>query len=325
MRVGLTYDLRTNPGDENEAEYDAPETIDAIAHAIAQAGHEAVRIGSLDALLRALVSGARWDLVFNIAEGRGGFAREAQVPAVLEAYGIPYTFSDPLTLAVALHKGVAKRLARDGGIATADFAVVEDPAAIDTLTLPFPLFVKPVAEGSGIGVSSGGEVRDRACLRNTIVELLRRYRQPVLVERYLGGREYTVGILGTGRTARAIGTLAVEPRGEDSRVLAAYGHKEKEHYEDHVRYRLVESEEARPVEALALAAHRTLGCRDLSRVDIRCDEAGGPHFLEINPLPGLHPIHSDIVILTKARGLSYPALVATILEETRRRLDVDAG
>ncbi len=325
MRVGLTYDLRTGTDTESEAEYDAPETIDALSGAIANAGHEVVRIGGLDALLRALVGGERWDLVFNIAEGRHGFGREAQVPAVLDAYAVPYTFSDPLTLAVALHKGVAKRLARDGGITTADFAVIDDPSALDALDLSFPLFVKPVAEGSGIGVSDRGQVTDRPTLERTVKALLRRYRQPVLVERYLGGHEYTVGILGTGKEARAIGTLAVEPRNRDAPALAAYGYEEKERYEEHVHYRPVEEREARSVEALALASHRILGCRDLSRVDVRCDAAGTPYFLEINPLPGLHPVRSDIVILARARGLSYPALIATVLEETRRRLDADAA
>jgi D-alanine-D-alanine ligase len=325
MRVGLTYDLRSGADTESEAEYDAPETIDALAGAIARAGHEPLRVGGLGALLRALASGERWDLVFNIAEGRGGFGREAQVPAVLDAYAVPYTFSDPLTLCVALHKGVAKSLVRDAGLATAEFAVVDDARTFEALDLPVPLFVKPVAEGSGIGVSARGRIRDRAELARVGSELLLRYHQPVLVERYLGGPEYTVGVLGTGHGARAIGTLAVESRGACTTALTAYGHEEKERYEEHVSYRLVEGEEARPVEALALAVHRALRCRDLSRVDVRCDEAGTPHFLEINPLPGLHPVRSDIVILARARGLDYPALIATVLEETLRRLDADAS
>lgn len=322
MRVGLTYDLRAG-GDggvrESEAEYDDPETIDALVAAIAAAGHTPVRIGGLEALLRALVAGERWDLVFNIAEGRGGFGREAQVPAVLDAYAIPYTFSDPLTLAVSLHKGMAKRLVREAGLPTAEFAVIEDPEDLTSLDLPFPLFAKPVAEGSGIGVSVRGRADDPATLRRIVTELLLRYGEPVLVERYLEGREYTVGVVGTGRRARVLGTLAVEPRALALASLPAYGHEEKEHYEERVRYRLVEGDEARDAETLALAAHRTLGCRDLSRVDVRCDSRGQAHFLEINPLPGLHPVRSDIVILARQRGLAYEALVASVLDEAGTR------
>ncbi len=324
MRVGLTYDLRTGAHNDSEAEYDAPETIDALSQAIAALGHEVVRIGGLDALLSALVGGKRWDLVFNIAEGRGGFGREAQVPAVLDAYAVPYTFSDPLTLSIALHKGMAKRLVRDGGVATADFVVVEELSSLEALELPFPLFVKPVAEGSGIGVSDRGRVTNRTALHQTVQALLERHRQPVLVERYLGGREYTVGVLGTGGSSRAIGTLAVESLGGATGVLPAYGLEEKERYEQHVRYRLVEGAEAHPIEALAIAAHRTLGCRDLSRVDVRCDDAQRPHFLEINPLPGLHPVRSDIVILARTRGLTYDGLIAAVLEETLRRPNAHA-
>ena len=319
MRIGLTYDLRSGTGGEHEAEYDSPETISALSEAIESAGHTSIRIGGLDALLRNLVDGERWDLVFNIAEGRGGFGREAQVPALLDAYNIPYTFSDSLTLAVALHKGFAKRLVHEAKIATAPFAVIEDPEELKNLDLSFPLFAKPVAEGSGIGISARGRADDLEALAYIVTHLLQRYQEPVLVERYLEGREYTVGIIGTGRQARILGTLAVESRTTSLSPLPAYGHEEKERYEERVHYRLVEGMESREIETLALAAHRTLGCRDLSRVDVRCDADDQAFFLEINPLPGLHPLRSDIVILARYRGMTYEALISSVLEEALSR------
>lgn len=323
MRIGLTYDLKSEANEgvrEQEAEYDSPETIDALSSAIEASGHDVVRIGGLEDLMRALVRGERWDLVFNIAEGRGRFGREAQIPAVLEAYAIPYTFSDPLTLTVSLHKGIAKRLVREAELATSPFVVVEEPGELQDLDLSFPLFAKPVAEGSGIGIDQRGRADDFSTLECRVRELLERYHQPVLIEHYLDGREYTVGIIGTGSRARVLGTLAVESRRNTQSVLDVYGHTEKERYEEFVRYRLVDGSESREIETLALEVHRTLGCRDLSRVDIRCDANGRPHFLEINPLPGLHPTRSDLVILARHLGLAYTTLIADILTESLDRL-----
>ena len=163
----------------------------------------------MKALAARLVAGERWDLVFNIAEGVAGFGRESQVPALLEAYAIPYTFSDPLVCALTLHKGMAKHVARGYGVPTPDFALVTTPADAAAVTLPFPLFVKPVAEGTSKGVTARSLVTSRAALLDVCAELLAEYREPVLVEEFLSGREFTVGILGTGADARALATLEV--------------------------------------------------------------------------------------------------------------------
>ena len=150
MKIGITYDLRNDYlaegyGEEETAEFDHPKTIAAIEAALRDLGYETDRIGHIRALAKRLVAGQRWDLVFNIAEGLRGFGREAQVPALLDAYDIPYTFSDPLVLTLTLHKGMMKRVIRDLGIPTPAFAVVESPEEIAGVRLPFPLFVKPIA------------------------------------------------------------------------------------------------------------------------------------------------------------------------------------
>jgi D-alanine-D-alanine ligase len=322
MRIGLTYDLRDHYlaagyGAEETAEFDSVETIDAIAGALQGLGLGLERIGTVRQLAQRLVAGERWDLVFNIAEGLRGVGREAQVPALLDAYGIPYTFSDPLVMALCLHKGMAKRVVRDSGVATAPFAVIENPADVGAVDLPFPLFAKPVAEGTGKGVSPASRVTSAAGLRRVCRQLLARYRQPVLVETFLPGREFTVGILGTGKAAEAVAVMEVilTERAE----AGVYSYVNKEECESRVLYRLVHDADAEAVASAALAAWRALGCRDGGRVDLRQDDGGRPMFLEVNPLAGLHPTHSDLPILCAMAGMSYETLIGRIVESARRR------
>src|SRR5262249_52719428 len=221
------------------AEFDTDVTIDAISGALAALGHEVVRIGHVKALAARLVAGERWDLVFNIAEGVAGFGRESQVPALLEAFGVPYTFSDPLVCALTLHKGMAKQVARGHGVPTPDFALVTTPAEAAAVALPFPLFVKPVAEGTSKGVTARSLVRSRAALIDVCTDLLAEYREPVLVEEFLSGREFTVGILGTGADARALATLEVVLRaGADA---AVYSYRNKAQWRELVEYKLLDA------------------------------------------------------------------------------------
>jgi D-alanine-D-alanine ligase len=322
MRVGLTFDLRdyylaAGYSAEDTAEFDSIETIDALAGALERLGLEVDRIGTVRQLAQRLVAGERWDLVFNIAEGLKGVAREAQVPALLDAYDIPYTFSDPLVMALALHKGIAKRVARDCGVPTAPFAVVETMADLSSVDLPFPLFAKPIAEGTGKGVSPASRVVNRAALRKLCRQLLERYRQPVLVETFLPGREFTVGLIGTGAAAEPVAVMEVLLNGQAEGGVYSYVNKEE--CESRVVYRLADDEEARAAGAVALAAWRALGCRDGGRVDLRQDMAGRPLFLEVNPLAGLHPTHSDLPIMCTLAGIPYDALIGRIVESARRR------
>lgn len=323
MRVGITYDLRQDylaegHTDEDVAEFDRPETVAAIAETLAELGYEPDRIGHLRSLLARLVRGDGWDLVFNIAEGLRGFGREAQVPAVLDAYGIPYTFSDPLVLSLTLHKGMAKRVFRDLGIATPPFAVVETEEDLEAVALPFPLFVKPVAEGTGKGITAASRIAGPETLGDACRRLLRSFGQPVLVETFLPGREFTVGIVGTGRKAEALGTMEVFLGREAEPEVYSYVNKERS--EDLVSYRLASDPTARAAESLALKAWRALGCRDGGRVDLRCDAGGSPQVLEINPLAGLHPEHSDLPIICGLRGIPFRELLRRIMDSACLRL-----
>jgi D-alanine-D-alanine ligase len=214
MLIGLTYDLRSDylamgMSMEDTAEFDKEDTIAGIADALHELGYETDRIGHAKALVKRLEAGDRWHLVFNICEGLNGVAREAQVPAILDLYDVPYVFSDPLVLSLTLHKGMTKRVVRDAGVPTSDFCVYETAEDLEGLRFEAPFFVKPVAEGTGKGCSAKSIVRDRAALVGVCDDLVARFRQPALIEPYLAGREFTVGITGTGRQAKVVGAMEI--------------------------------------------------------------------------------------------------------------------
>lgn len=325
MRVGLTYDLKDDYlalglGEHEVAEFDSEATIAALEGALTALGHEVERVGHVRALAARLVAGWRCDLVFNIAEGVTGFGRESQVPALLEAFEIPYTFSDPLVCALTLHKGMAKHVARGCGVPTPSFALVTTAAEAAAVTLPLPLFAKPVAEGSSKGITAKSLVRSRAALVEVCAELLERYRQPVLVEEFLSGREFTVGILGTGASARALATLEVLLLGGADQGV--YSYRNKTQWQGIVDYRLLEAGSLRTeVENVALATWRCLGCRDAGRVDVRLDGNGRAQMIEVNPLAGLMPGYSDLAIMAELTGMSYGALIGEIVRCALARLD----
>ena len=325
MRIGFTYDLKDDYlalglAEHEVAEFDSRATIDAIAAALEELGHEVDRVGHVRALAARLVAGWRCDLVFNVAEGVAGFGRESQVPALLEAYGIPYTFSDPLVCALTLHKGMAKHVARGCGVPTPKFELVTTPAEAEGVQLPLPLFAKPVAEGSSKGITAKSLVESKDALVEVCAELLERYRQPVIVEEYLSGREFTVGILGTGAQARALGTLEVVLlKGADQGV---YSYRNKTQWESIVEYGLLEQGPLRSeIEDVALATWRCLGCRDAGRVDVRLDAAGTAQMLEVNPLAGLAPGYSDLPNMAAMAGMSYGELIGEIVRCASARID----
>jgi D-alanine-D-alanine ligase len=326
MLLGLTYDLRSDYlaagySQEETAEFDQAATIDAIEAALRALGHETDRIGQARSLIERLAMGDRWDLVFNICEGLHGRGREAQVPAILDVYAIPYTFADPAVMAVCLDKALAKTVLRAAGLPTPDWQVVHDISDLDRCALEYPLLAKPLAEGTGKGIDATSRVSDPARLRRTCQRLLARYKQPALVERFLPGREFTVGILGTGDDAAAIGSLEVVLRpGAEAGV---YSYANKEQCEALVEFPLVRAADDRQVaqaESLALAAWRAVGGRDAGRIDLRCDEEGKPQIMEINPLAGLHPTHSDLPMLWTAIGREYVELIERIIASAQSRI-----
>jgi D-alanine-D-alanine ligase len=328
MLIGITYDLRVEYltagfSEEEAAEFDSEDTIVAIVQALEDLGYDTDRIGNVKNLTQRLASGDRWDMVFNIAEGLKGFGREAQVPALLDAYQIPYTFSDPLVLSLTLHKGMAKRVVRGLGIPTPDFFVVENISDLEKVALPLPLFVKPVAEGTSKGINSASKITNQSNLVFSCIHLLFSYNQPVLVEGFLPGREFTVGILGTGREAVVLGVLEVILR--EYAEPDVYTFRNKEQYEELVEYHLVTDNQAAKAGEIGLAVWRGIGCMDAGRVDIRLDANGVPNFMEVNPLAGLHPRHSDLCIIARMKDMPYRDLIEAIMHSAMSRVNMDSS
>jgi D-alanine-D-alanine ligase len=323
LKIGITYDLREDYliegySEEETAEFDRAETIEAIDQTLKELGYRTDRIGHLKSLTRRLAAGDRWDLVFNIAEGLRGFGREAQIPALLDAYDIPYTFSDPLVLALTLHKGMTKHVIRDMGIPTPDFAIIEKEDQITGICLSYPLFAKPVAEGTGKGITAASKINTEKELVEMCKMLLTVFKQPVLVESFLPGREFTVGIIGTGKDAIATDTMEVCLKAQAEPDV--YSYINKENCEELVEYRLVYDEEAQQVRETALSAWRGLGCRDAGRMDLRSDRSGRPNFMEVNPLAGLHPQHSDLPIIFSLMGKTFHQLIDRIMHSALKRV-----
>jgi D-alanine-D-alanine ligase len=336
MKIGLTFNLKEETAaldagkargripDDLQEEFDSPATIEAIAGALRALGHEVVKLGDGRELLRQLLADPP-EFVFNLAEGQGiGRSREARVPAVLEMLGIPYSGSDPLTLAVTLDKDCAKRLVASAGVPVPK-GVIIDPedaqhAALSTQRLSFPMMVKPAWEGSSKGIRQQCVVERPAELRGLIYRLRQDYRQPVLVEEFIQGYELTVGIIGNA-PPRVLGMMGVVPRQNVDRFV--YSLEIKRDFRRLVRYECPPSLPAQTLAAIekaALDSYGVLGCRDVSRIDFRVRD-GIPYFLEVNPLPGLHPEDSDLVIMAKNCGWSYHQLIEAILESALQRYE----
>jgi D-alanine-D-alanine ligase len=324
MKIALTYDLRDDYlamgfSDEAAGEFDSAITIDAVEAALRHHGHEVERIGGIRPLVAALAAGKTWPIVWNMCEGVSGVAREAQVPALLEAYGIPFVFSSADVLVTSMDKAVAKLIVRAAGVPTPDFVVVRSARDLTTVKMPYPLFVKPLAEGTSKGVAEKSRVADRAELTARCLEVLKAYHQPALVETFLPGREFTVGLVGSGASTRAIGVSEIKflPGGDPS----AYSYKNKMEAFDELS--LATGPLADEAAQVAVAAWRALNCRDAGRIDIRCDAEGRPSFIECNPLAGLRPKWSELCQLAELNGISYEALIGEILDNALPRARMD--
>ncbi len=323
IRVGFTYNVkrdRPEAESDEQAEWDPPETIIAIANALARQGHIVVHLEATPDLPRVLAE-ADVDLIFNIAEGVEGRNREAQVPALCELLGIPYTGSDSATLAIALDKALCKKVLMQHDILTPKFQVMESGRERLSSDLAFPLIVKPNAEGSSKGIGSTNVVDNEEELRAAVRSVLDRYRQPAIIEEYISGREFTVGLLGNKRP-RVLPPMEI--RFKDPTIeRPVYDYVVKQDWEQHVWYECPAklSEAAlKSVEKVARATFWALDCRDFARVDLRMDHGGNIYVIEVNPLPGLTPDYSDLVLIAKATGMDYDQLLAEIMIGGLRRL-----
>jgi D-alanine-D-alanine ligase len=320
MKVGLTYDLRSWYLDrgysmDETAEFDKQETVDAIDEALKKMGHETEPVGNVFQLIEALAAGKTWDIVFNIAEGLYGDGRESVVPAVLDQYKIPYVFSGPVIMGLSLNKHLAKLVVAASGVPVSPGYLITDLTDLDKCNLVYPLFVKPVSEGTGKGITEKSLVNNSDELAKMVKWILSEFRQPALVEEYLPGREFTVGLVGYGEDAAAIGGMEVITSDN-----LPYSVEVKENYQDYCKYKPLDPDIIDECKSVALSAWKALDAVDAGRVDLKADRNGKICFIEANPLAGLNPIHSDLPMLSRMYGIEYQTLLEMIMKAAIKRI-----
>lgn len=323
--------------EDQYAEWDSPETIAAVESALSGLG-EVIRLEATPDFPQRLRE-SRPDIVFNMAEGLTGQNRESHVPAICEFFGVPYSGSDPFTLSLCLHKARTKQMLQFYGIPTAPFALVDSLAEARAVKkaglLRYPLFAKPVQEGSSKGITERNYIRDPDALLPCVTELLEVYEQPVLLEEFLPGAEFTCGVLGNGRDARVLPIVGIRFEALPQGALPIYGFEAKWIWDTPERPLRMFECPARiddalrsAIERVTLRAYTALGCRDWSRIDVRLDARGVPHIVEINPLPGILPNPEDNSCLPKAAraaGLGYDELIQSCVTAAARRQGVRLG
>ncbi len=319
MVVGLCFDLRSWYLDkgfshEETAEFDKEETVEAIEHSLSNLGFRTERIGNLFQLVEALARGNRWDLVFNISEGLYGPSRETVVPALLDQYRIPYVFSNGEVLGISLNKELARLVVSQKGVPVAPGCVISDLHELQEVQLEYPLFVKPLSEGTGKGITEKSLVNDPSELAEAVRQLLDRHRQPALVEEFLPGREFTVGVTGSGLSAEVAGAMEIFIHEK-----SVYSLHVKENYQSLATYQPVTGEILRACSEVALKAWDALGAVDGGRIDLRYDRHGRLCFIEANPLAGLHPVHSDLPMAASMNHISYDQLMGKIMNAALKR------
>lgn len=300
---------------EETAEFDKMETVDALAGSLKLMGHETELIGNIFQLTEAIVADKRWDLVFNIAEGLYGDGRESVVPAILDQYRIPYVFSGPVIMGISLNKHFTKLIVSAAGVPVSPGILISDISDISKCKLNYPLFVKPVSEGTGKGITEKSLVTSHHKLKTIVGSILSDFHQPAMVEEYLPGREFTVGIIGSGDDAEVIGGMEVICTDN-----LPYSVKVKENYQQYCKYKPLNDDIAFECKTVALNSWKALGAVDAGRVDLKADRKGRICFIEANPLAGLNPIHSDLPILARMYGIEYQDLMERIMKSALKRL-----
>lgn len=327
-KVALTYNLKRKDASLPEdyfSEFDSEETIQAMANALREKGNEVFLVEANEELLDWFRAN-EVDIVFNVAEGKNGRARESEVPAILDFLRIPYTGSGVLALALSLDKVMAKKIFCYEGISTPNFQLFREPNEELDSHLKFPLIVKPNREGSAIGIHRSNVVRNKEKLYKEIEKIKAQYDQEVIVEEFIEGKELTIGILGDSPPV-VLPILEIDFSSSKKSGEYFYSWRMKEYQGDeplglNPRFfcpARLDKELIELVKDVALRAHRALGCQDVSRCDIRLSNDGVPYVLEVNSLPGLDPKESNLPLMAKAAGLSYAVLINTILESAINR------
>lgn len=321
--VGIAYNLKkglTSDIEDIEAEFDSFDTIEAIRKVLTTQNIR-VELLEADSDFVEKLKNSKVELIFNIAEGANGRGRESHVPAILNFLGIPFTGSDETTLALSLDKALTKRYLSTYHIDTPGYQLVTSPDFILASSLQFPLIVKPNSEGSGKGISDLAIVDNEEQLKVIISRNFRLYNQPMLIESYIKGREFTVGLLGNGRDLKVFEPMEICYL-NNKRENQIYSYNVKTNYKKYVEYRCpsdLDTLTSQKMKQQAEKIYTALDCRDLSRIDFRLSEDGTINFIEINPLPGLAPGYSDYPMLVDFCGMSYEDLILNVLNSALKR------
>lgn len=324
--VGLTYDIkpdyifrRGDPEDAN-AEFDHPDTIEVIKAAIESGGHKVVKIGNVRNLLRRLKN-LDVDIVFNIAEGVSGRNRESQVPIILEMMGIPFVGADGLTQSITLDKVMAKKILMSESIPTPDFFVLSDIDSLNGAKLDFPMIVKPRYEGSSKGISEKSIVTNARRLREQARWVIRTYKQPALVEKFVTGSEFTVPIVGNVEPeALPVVQIRIDGRLDLGELCYTFSRIRSDTLSYVCPAKISRSLENK-LKEVALKVYKAVDCRDFGRVDIRVDKDGNPFVLEINPLPSLST-EDVFMIVARHMKTSYNKIINRILNYALERYGI---
>jgi D-alanine-D-alanine ligase len=320
--VGLTYNLKKgiqSEAEDIEAEYDSIDTVVAIKSALEQAGCR-VELFEADTGIFEKLSTAKVDIIFNIAEGICGRGREAQIPAILNFFKIPFVGSDETTLCIALDKALSKRLLASYKIKTPKYQVIYDSSTRINRRLKFPLIIKPNAEGSSKGISDLAVVDDMKQLREAVERNFDIYKQPLLIEEYIPGREFTVGIVGNGKDTTVFTPMEIVYKDKECKNI--YSFNVKKNYKDFVEYVCppsIEPELEKRLVDCSARIYELLECRDFSRIDFRLSDENEIFFIEINPLPGLAPGYSDYPMLAEFCNVDYNMIIKRILASALKR------
>ncbi len=328
MKIGLSFDLKPEcipselPSDVYE-EFDSEITIKALKEAIEDLGYEVILMESgkkfIENVLREKI-----EFVFNIAEGFGTRSREGHVPSVCEMLNIPYSGSDPLALNITLDKEICKRFAKSIGVKTPPFKVIKNKKELKNFKFKdFPCVLKLKNEGSSIGLRLSSRVLSLEELKDRAEKLLEEYKEPVLIEKFIGGEEITAGIIGN-KKIKFFGLMEIRSKKlKNSEFL--YSLEVKRNFKEEVEYIVppeIPEKLQREIKGKIVKIKNFLDLRDFSRFDFRLDENYNPYFLEINPLPGLNPETSDFPIMAYKMGLNYKDIIKGILESAFERYGI---
>ncbi|MFW9976225.1 MAG: ATP-grasp domain-containing protein [Candidatus Thorarchaeota archaeon] len=332
MKVALVLNTRKEET-EFEVEYDPPHTIEMIKHGIETAGHDYVFIEADENILDTLKR-VKPDLVFNRSEGIRGESRESHIPAVLEMLAIPYVGANVLSTAVCLNKGWTKKFLAFHNILTPQFHIVSNVKQVNKLDFKYPLILKPNEEGSSVGINEDNVVSDKKQFVKKLGSMLQEYKQPILTEQFIQGREFSVGILDClGPKPEVLAILEIDFSKFPADVGGVYGQRAKTIYEELDHYicpAKIPTDLKRKIEKTSIEICRLLEVPDFARIDYRMDSEQQLYFLEINPLPGMDfdLDNKDISFypyMAMKSGYSYDQLIEKIIISAARRYELNVN